>query len=89
MRMYGVLSITHHGWSKVLTVMCDRGRGAALACIQPGDGIEVRAEAGRLTQYYGQTTGHLERLADRHGIIMLSRADWNAKKDELRIVILD
>lgn len=89
MRMYGVLSITHHGWSKVLTVMCDRGRGTALAVIQPGEGIEVRAEEGRLTQYYGQTTGHLERLADRHGVVMLGRADWNAKKNELGPIILD
>ncbi len=89
MRMYGVFSITHHGWSKVLTVMCERGRGAALAFIQPGEGIEVRAEVGHLTQYYGQTTDHLKRLIDRHGIILLSRSEWNAKKDELGAVILD
>lgn len=89
MRIYGVLSITHHGWSKVLTVMCADGREAALAFIRSGEGIEVRAGPGRLTQYHGLTTGHLDRLIARHGILLLSRAEWNAKKAELGPAVLD
>lgn len=89
MGIYGVFSITHHGWSKVLTVMSDRGRREPLALIRPGDGIEVRAGEGRLTQYHGLTTGHLERLIARYGIVLLSRAAWNAKKTELGSAIFD
>ncbi len=88
MRLYGVFSITHHGWLKVLTVMCDEGRSAALAAIEAGPDIEVRAGAGRLTQYYGKSRESLQKLIDRHGIVMLDPGDWAAKKQELGPAIL-
>ena len=87
MRLYGVFSITHHGWSRVLTVMGEEGRSAALAAIEAGPEIEVRAGEGRLTQYHAQSREVLQELIERHGITVLEPGAWAAKKEELGAAI--
>ena len=56
--------------------------------IEAGPEIEVRAGEGRLTQYHGQSREALQKLIDRHGIVMLGHGDWAAKKQDLGPAIL-
>jgi hypothetical protein len=82
MTVYGLYGFTH-GWGRLLTVMSPEGAAAALAEIEAGDGVEVSAGQGRLTQYHEKRRGALARLVARHGIVVLSKAAWDAKKAEL------
>jgi hypothetical protein len=75
MTVYGLYGFTH-GWGRLLTVMSPEGAAAALAEIEAGD-------QGRLTQYHEKRRGALARLVARHGIVVLSKAAWDAKKAEL------
>ena len=83
MILYGLFSRTHHGWSKVLTVMGPEGPAAIASHIDPGPGIAASTEAGRLPQYHEKREGALAALIDRYGIVVLGKAEWDAKKAEL------
>jgi len=85
--LYGLLGYTH-GWAKVLTVMSPQGAGAALAEVTAGDDVIVEASPGNLTRYYEKRQGALRRLAAAHGIEILAKADWDAKKAEFGDTIL-
>jgi hypothetical protein len=80
--VYGLLGATH-GWAKVLTVMSPAGASAAQRRIAAGDDVIVAADEGRLPQYIERRKGALDRLIAAHGIIVLSREEWNAKKAAL------
>ncbi len=83
MTLYGLMGFTH-GWGRVLTVMSADGAGAALAAIDPGeDAVPMSAGPGRLTRYMERREGGLDRLVARHGVAVLSKEDWDAKKKEL------
>ncbi len=81
MVIYGLYGFTH-GWGRLLTVMSPAG-AAALEQIVTGDHIEVSAGDGKLTQYHEKRQGALARLVERNAIVVLEKADWDAKKREL------
>ena len=74
MTFYGLLGFTHNG-AKTLTVM-----GPA---IPPGDDVTVQAGAGQLTHYLEKRRGALKGLIAAHGIVVLDKPAWDAKKAEL------
>lgn len=82
MTIYGLYGITH-GWGRLLTVMSPEGAAAALDHVVPGADVEVNAGEGQLTQYYEKRQGALARLVEDHGIIVLAKAAWDEKKQEL------
>ena len=82
MTIYGLLGFTH-GWARVLTVMSPEGATAALAHVVAGADVQVSAGAGRLTQYFEKRDGALDRLIAAHGIVVLSKEEWTARKAEL------
>jgi len=67
----------------VLTVMSPAGASTARGHVAAGDDVTISAGEGRLTQYRARRAGALERLIESHGIIVLSKPEWDAKKAEL------
>ncbi len=104
MIIYGLHGF-NHGGAKVLTVMSPEGAPAALRALaagadvitnaggdvttSAGGDVITNAGAGRLTQYLEKRAGALARLIEAHGIIVLSKPDWDAKKAELGAAVLD
>ena len=83
MTIYGLLGYTH-GWGKLVTVMSPQGDSAARAAITaPSDDLMVVVGEDQLTQYHAKRRGALERLIAAHGIVMLDKPAWDAKKAEL------
>lgn len=82
MELYGLFGQTH-GWAKILTVMSPAGATAALAAVEAGDDVAVQAGAGRLTYYQERRAGGLERLIAAHGIVVLTKTEWDVKKAQL------
>ncbi len=82
MTIYGLLGFTH-GWARVLTVMCSAGTAAARAHVAAGDDVQVNAGEDRLTQYFEKRSGALDRLIESHGIVVLSKDQWDARKADL------
>ena len=82
MTVYGLKGFTH-GWAATLTVMSPHGASRALRKMGPGDAIITRAGAGRLTHYLEKRSGALDRFIHEHGVVILSKAEWDAKKIEL------
>ncbi len=66
-----------------------RGASAALRAIAAGNDVITDAGAGRLTYYLEKRAGALARLIEAHGIIVLTKPDWDAKKAELGDAVLD
>ena len=87
MKLYGLYGQTH-GWAKILTVMSPAGATAALAAVEAGEDVAVQAGAGRLTYYQERRAGGLQRLIAAHGIVVLSKAEWDEKKLELGAAVL-
>lgn len=85
--LFGLLGFSH-GAAKVLTVMSPRGVGAVLTAVTAGDDVVVEASLGHLTRYYEKRQGALQRLAAAHGIEILSKPQWDAKKAEFGGAIL-
>ena len=85
--IYGLKGFTH-GWARVLTVMSAEGVSALQARIEAGEDVSVAVAEGRLTQYVERRKGGLDRLIAANGIVLLSKADWDAKKTELGAAIL-
>ena len=83
MTIFGLLGYTH-GWGKLITVMSPAGDTAVRAAITvSGDDLMVMTGEGQLTQYHAKREGTLMRLIAAHGIIMLDKPAWDAKKAEL------
>ena len=87
MMVYGLFGITH-GWARVLTLMSADGDSAVRARVGSADGVEVDHDAGRLTQYHERRNGALDRIVERHDVVVLDNAAWNAKKRTLGTAIL-
>lgn len=82
MKIYGLLGITH-GAARVLTVMSPAGARAALAHMSETDDLVVNAGDGRLTQYLEKRAGALERLIETYDVEVLSKAQWDRRKQAL------
>ncbi len=88
MIIYGLHGF-NHGGAKALTVMSPQGAPAALRALAAGADVITNASAGRLTHYLEKRAGALARLIEAHGIIVLTKPDWDAKKAELGDAVLD
>ncbi len=96
MIIYGLHGF-NHGGAKVLTVMSPQGAPAALRALaaggdvitSAGGDVITSAGAGRLTPYLEKRAGALARLIEAHGIIVLTKPDWDAKKAALGAAVLD
>lgn len=88
MTLYGLRGFTHNG-AKTLTVMSPAGATAARGAIAAGDDVLVQAGPGQLTLYLEKRRGALQRLIAAHGIVVLDKPAWDAKKTELGPAILD
>ena len=87
MTIYGLLGYTH-GWGKLITVMSPAGDTAVRAAITvSADDLMVVTGKGQLTQYHAKREGALMRLIAAHGIIVLDKLAWDARKAELGDVI--
>ena len=82
MRIYGLLGITH-GTARVLTVMSPEGARAAREHMTKTDDLIVNAGDGRLTQYQEKRDGALQRLIDGYGVEVLSKMEWDRRKEAL------
>ena len=82
MRIYGLLGITH-GTARVLTVMSARGVRAARKHMTKTDDLIINAGDGRLTQYQEKRDGALQRLIDSYGVEVLSKTEWDRRKQAL------
>ena len=88
MILYGLPGFTHNG-GRTLTVMCPEGARAALAAIEAGGGVVAQSGPGQLTSYQEKRRGALQNLIAAHGIQVLDKPAWDAKKAELGAGILD
>lgn len=88
MTIYGLYGITH-GAARVLTVMSPQGVSAALAHMARTDDLIVNSGDGRLTQYLEQREGALARLIARYAIEVLSKTEWDHRKQALGDAIWD
>jgi hypothetical protein len=82
MKIYGLRGVTH-GAAHVLTVMSPEGASAALAHMTDTDDLIVNSGDGRLTQYLEKRRGALARLIDTYGIEVLSKPEWDRRKQAL------
>ncbi len=82
MRIYGLLGITH-GTARVLTVMSPEGARAAREHMTKTDDLIVNAGDDRLTQYQEKRNGALQRLIDGYGVEVLSKQEWDRRKQVL------
>lgn len=81
LELYGLYGFTH-GWGTVLTVMSPAGASAALRAVPGNPDLIVQAGAGQLTRYREKRGGALARLVDAHGIVVLAKPAWDARKTE-------
>ncbi len=82
MKIYGLLGITH-GTARVLTVMSAQGARAAREHMTSTHDLIVNAGDGRLTQYLEKRNGALQRLIDDYGVEVLSKTQWDRRKQAL------
>jgi len=82
MKIYALLGITH-GAARVLTVMSPEGAPAALLHMSHTDDLIVNAGDGRLTQYLEKRGGALQRLIDSYDVEVLSKTEWDRRKQAL------
>ena len=70
-----------HGASRLITVMSPSGIAAVTARLTFDPG-EIRAEIypGVLPQYHEKVRGGVDRLIERHGIVVLDFPAWTEKK---------
>jgi hypothetical protein len=81
MILYGLRGFTHNG-GRTLTVMSPEGASAALAATAVGAGVATQAGPGQLTYYLERRRGALRELIAAHGIVVLDKPAWDAKKAE-------
>jgi hypothetical protein len=82
MKIYALLGITH-GAARVLTVMSPEGARAALLYMTRTDDLIVNAGDGRLTLYPEKRDGALQRLIDGYDVEVLSKSEWDRRKQVL------
>jgi hypothetical protein len=82
MVIYGLYGFTH-GWGRVLTVMSPEGAAAVARHIVAGEDVETKTADGRLSQYFEKRRGALAGLVEANGIVVLSKAEWDARKRDL------
>ncbi len=82
MKIYGLLGITH-GAARVLTVMSPEGARAAREHMTHTEDLIVTAGDHRLTQYLEKRGGALRRLIDDYGVEVLSKTEWDCRKQAL------
>ena len=82
MKIYGLLGITH-GTARVLTVMSAQGARAAREHMTRSDDLIVNAGDGRLTRYLEKRSGALRRLIDTYDVEVLSKSEWDRRKQAL------
>ncbi len=82
MKIHGLLGITH-GAARVLTVMSPAGARAAREHMASTDDLIVNAGDGRLTQYLEKRNGALQRLIECYGVEVLSKTEWDRRKQAL------
>ena len=88
MILYGLLGFTHNG-GRTLTVMSPEGARAALAALWAGADVAVQAGPEQLTHYREKRRGALHGLIAAHGIVVLDKPAWDAKKAELGASVFD
>lgn len=82
MRFYGLWLFTHGG-QKALAVMSSEGNEAVRRRIRDDEGAPSEAEPGRITIYFERIAGTLDRLISLHGIEVLDKPAWDARKAAL------
>jgi hypothetical protein len=82
MILYGLRGFTHNG-GRTLTVMSPAGASSALAEVVTGPGVAIQAGPGQLTYYLERRRGAIQELIAAHGIAVLDKLAWDAKKAEL------
>ena len=82
MKIYGLFGITH-GAARVLTVMSPEGARAAREHMTHTDDLIITAGDGRLTQYLEKRGGALQRLIDNYDVKVLSKTEWDRRKQAL------
>ena len=88
MILYGLLGFTHNG-GRTLTVMSPEGARAALAEVVAGPEVAIQSGPGQLTYYLARRRGALQELIAAHGITVLDKPAWDAKKAELGSGVID
>lgn len=70
-----------HGASRLITIMSPSGIAAVTARLtfDPGE-IRVEVYPGVLPQYHEKVRGGVDRLIERHGIVVLDFLAWTEKK---------
>lgn len=84
--LFGLFGFTH-GWGRLLTVMSPQGASATVNAVGDSDGLRLEARDGRLPRYYEVREGALNRLIKQHGIAILSKTDWDERKQQFGDVI--
>lgn len=82
LELFGLYGFTH-GWARVLTVMSPSGTAAVLHAVPGNEDVAVQSGEGLLTRYHEKHPAALERLAREHGIIILTKSEWDARKAKL------
>ena len=83
MKIYGLLGFTH-GWARIMTIMSPEGSARALAALgQPADVTVQAGEGEALPRLFEKRGGALQRLVEAHGIEVLERPEWEARKREI------
>ncbi len=80
--LYGLYGFTHGG-ARVLTIMSPDGATAALSAVEAGVDVIVYSGTGQLTRYQEKRSGALRRLVRQNAVEVLSKEDWDGKKNEL------
>ena len=84
MKIYGLLGFTH-GWARIMTIMSPEGSERALAALgQPPDIAIQAGEGDALPRLFEKRGGALQRLVESHGIELLERPEWEARKREIQ-----
>ena len=87
MKIYGLHGVTH-GAARALTVMSPAGARAALAHMTRTADLIVNAGDGRLTQYLEKREGAIRRLIEEYGVEVLTKTEWDRRKQALADDIL-
>lgn len=86
--IYGLRGFTH-GWANILTVMSPAGAKETMRSLGQPEGVVAAFREGALPRFREQRPGALDRLIESHGIVLLEKPEWDAKKEELGAAIYD
>ena len=82
LELFGLYGFTH-GWARILTVMSPQGASMVLRTVPGNDDVIVQSGDGQLPRYQEKRDGALVSLVNAHGIEILSKTEWDARKAEL------